>query len=72
MYAIRSYYELDNGVLGRQLADRYGQQLLEAPLRFWDEEYFAEEAEASLAKQADIEAADHLSFDDFLSHYLAR
>ena len=64
--------ELDNGVLGRQLADRYGQQLLEEPLRFWDEEYFAEEAEASLAKQADIEAADHLGFDDFLSHYLAR
>ncbi|GAA4503215.1 glutamate--cysteine ligase [Pseudaeromonas paramecii] len=64
--------ELDNGVLGRQLAERYGQQLLEEPLRFWDEEYFAEEATASLAKQADIEAADHLSFDDFLSHYLAR
>lgn len=63
---------MDNGVYGRQLAEQYGQQLRSEPLRFWDEEYFAEEAAASLAKQAEIEAADHLPFDTYLATYLTR
>lgn len=63
--------ELDNGQLGRQLAEAYRQQLRGEELTFWDENYFAEEALASLEKQAELEATDHLSFDAYLGHYLA-
>ena len=57
--------------MGRQLAETYWQQLRGEELAFWDENYFAEEASASLEKQLELEATDHLSFDDYLAHYLA-
>ena len=63
--------DLDNGVYGRELAERYRQQLRGEELTFWDGAYFADEAHASLAKQQELEATDHLSFDAFLESYLS-
>ena len=34
-------------------------------------EEFTEEAQASLTRQRDIEAADAISFEDYLAHYYA-
>ena len=64
-------YDLDNGAFGRELAEKYRQQLRAEELTFWDGAYFADEAHASLVKQAELEATDHLSFDEFLAGYLA-
>ena len=64
-------HDLDNGAYGRELAERYRQQLRGEELTFWDGAYFADEAHASLAKQAELEATDHMSFDDFLRSYLS-
>ena len=64
-------HDLDNGVYGRELAERYRQQLRGEELTFWDGAYFADEAHASLAKQQELEATDHLSFDAFLESYLS-
>ena len=64
-------HDLDNGVYGRELAERYRQQLRGEELTFWDGAYFADEAHASLAKQQELEATDHLNFDAFLESYLS-
>ena len=64
-------YDIDNGAFGRELAEKYRQQLRSEQLTFWDGAYFADEAHASLVKQAELEATDHLSFDEFLASYLA-
>ncbi|NCB60611.1 MAG: glutamate--cysteine ligase, partial [Gammaproteobacteria bacterium] len=63
-------HDLDNDEFGRQQAELFRQQLLHASLQYWEANYFADEAQASLLKQAELEADDHLSFDDFLRHYL--
>ncbi len=64
-------HDLDNGAYGRELAERYRQQLRGEELTFWDGAYFADEAHASLAKQQELEATDHMSFDAFLESYLS-
>ena len=63
-------HDLDNAEFGRQQAELFRQQLLHAPLQYWEANYFTDEAQASLLKQAELEAEDHQSFDDFLRHYL--
>ena len=63
--------DLDNGSYGRELAEKYRQQLRGEELMFWDGAYFADEAHASFAKQREIEAMDHQSFDGFLQAYLS-
>lgn len=55
---------------GRDLAEQYHQQLTHAPLRYWEQEYFLDEAEASLAKQRQLEAEDYQSFDDYVREHL--
>lgn len=45
---------------------------LTQPIDFETQQHFAQMAEKSLQKQADIEAADTLSFDDFLTRYFAQ
>ncbi len=64
-------HDMDNGAYGRELAETYRQQLRGEDLTFWDGAYFADEAHASLAKQQEIEATDHVSFDAFLECYLS-
>ncbi|MGL5949630.1 MAG: glutamate--cysteine ligase [Aeromonas sp.] len=57
---------------GQQQATRYRDDLLKAPLRYWDEAYFAGEARDSLAKQREREEGDSLSFDEFLANYFGQ
>lgn len=64
-------HDLDNGAYGRELAEKYRQQLRGEELTFWDGAYFADEAHASLAKQGELEATDHMGFDEFLRSYLS-
>ncbi len=63
--------DMDSATYGRELAEKYRQQLRGEELMFWDGAYFADEAHASIAKQREIEAMDHQSFDDFLKSYLS-
>ena len=63
--------DLDNGSYGRELAEKYRQQLRGEELMFWDGAYFADEAHASFAKQREIEAMDHQGFEAFLQAYLS-
>ena len=52
---------------GTQLADKYRQMLLQEPLEVLTEEEFRRQAQESFAAQAKIEAADTLSFEDYLA-----
>lgn len=61
---------LDCNEFGRQQAELFHQQLMNAPLQYWEANYFVDEAQASLQKQTELEANDHLSFDEFLQQYL--
>lgn len=61
---------LDCNEFGRQQAELFHQQLMNAPLQYWEANYFVDEAQASLQKQTELEANDHLSFDEFLRQYL--
>jgi len=61
---------IDSVEFGRQQAEKFRQQLLSAPLQYWEANYFTDEAQASLLKQAELEADDHLPFDDFLQQHL--
>lgn len=60
-------HDLDNAEFGRQQAELFHQQLQHAPLQYWEANYFTDEAQASLLKQAELEADDHQSFDDFFT-----
>ncbi len=64
-------HDMDSVTFGRELAESYRQRLRSEELTFWDGAYFADEAHASLAKQAELEATDHQDFDSFLAAYLA-
>ena len=61
---------MDNGEFGRQQAESFHQLLKQEPLRYWEKNYFIDEAEASLVKQSELEADDHQLFDDYLKQYL--
>lgn len=61
---------LDNSEFGRQQADVFRQQLRNAPLQYWEANYFTDEAEASLLKQQELEADDHQAFADYLQQHL--
>jgi glutamate--cysteine ligase len=57
---------LDSAEFGRQQAELFRQQLRDAPLQYWEANYFTDEAQASLLRQQELEADDHLPFADFL------
>lgn len=61
---------LDNAEFGRQQAELFHQQLQQEPLQYWEANYFSDEAQASLLKQAELEADDHQPFDEYLQQYL--
>ncbi|MGL4930799.1 MAG: glutamate--cysteine ligase, partial [Plesiomonas sp.] len=52
---------------GLELAKQYQQQLSSEALEMLSDAQFAQEQADSFAKQAAIEAADTLSFDDYLA-----
>ncbi|WP_232366356.1 glutamate--cysteine ligase [Aliidiomarina halalkaliphila] len=58
--------------LGLGLANQYKQELLETPFEHYSAEIFAAMAEQSRHEQADIEAADKGSYEDFLAGYFNR
>ncbi|MFO6422761.1 glutamate--cysteine ligase [Motilimonas sp. KMU-193] len=62
---------LDNGDFAMQLSQRYQQVLLEQDYQFWSEQDFIDFKLASEKQQAEIEAADTLSFDEFLTQYFS-
>ncbi|MFT6899055.1 MAG: glutamate--cysteine ligase, partial [Paraglaciecola sp.] len=61
--------EKDNGVLGIELAEKYKLELAKADYQYIDGPMLVQQANESLAKQADLEQADTVSFDDFLADY---
>ena len=64
------HHNLDGAEFGRQQAERFRNELQNAPLQYWEANYFTDEAEASLLKQSELEADDHLPFAEFLQQYL--
>ncbi len=50
-------------------AEQYREQLLASDYRFYNEQYFIEQAQLSHQKQKEIEQADEVSFDQFLHDY---
>lgn len=61
----------DNGHYMRELAETYRSQLLAESYQVYTEEDFVNAASTSLTKQQQIEAADTLSFDQYLAEYFA-
>ena len=59
----------DNGPYMRQLAEGYRSQLLAEPYQYYSEQDFVAAAEQSLLRQQQIEAADTLSFEQYLADY---
>lgn len=64
-------HNMDSCTYARELAEKHRQQLRDEELTFWDGAYFADEAHTSLARQAEIEATDHLAFSSFIEQYLS-
>ncbi|WP_341503281.1 glutamate--cysteine ligase [Gallaecimonas sp. GXIMD4217] len=70
---LRDLGDGDNGALGLVLAGRYQQQLRDGyHSRYLDDAALARAAIESLTAQQRLEAADELSFDDFLDRYFDR
>ena len=61
----------DNGHYMRELAETYRAQLLAESYQVYTEEDFVSAASNSLTKQQQIEAADTLSFEQYLAEYFA-
>ncbi|MGH8568743.1 MAG: glutamate--cysteine ligase, partial [Gammaproteobacteria bacterium] len=55
-----------------RLSEQHARYFKDRPLSEERAAYFAEAAEASLAKQAEIERKDDLSFEDYLKRYYAK
>ncbi|MDX3773291.1 glutamate--cysteine ligase [Chromatiaceae bacterium AAb-1] len=62
---------LDNGELMLQLSEQYRQQLVQQPYQYYNEADFVAAAARSLEQQTEIEAADTLSFEQYLKQYFA-
>ena len=52
-------------------ANQYQQQAMARDYQFYDQNYFNQTVPESHQAQADIEAADKVNFDDFLTQYFA-
>lgn len=59
----------DNGPYMRQLAEGYRSQLLAEPYQYYSEQDFVAAAAQSHLRQQQIEAADTLSFEQYLADY---
>ncbi|WP_232824645.1 glutamate--cysteine ligase [Algibacillus agarilyticus] len=63
--------KMDNGALGMQLAREYQVEAQQVPYRLYSDAFFTHNAIESWDAQKAIEAADTLSFDDFLADYFS-
>jgi len=61
--------QVDNGCLGLALAEQYKSSILNATPQEFSFEYLSRKSEFSFCERRRIEAADTLSFDDFLANY---
>ncbi|MFC4699825.1 glutamate--cysteine ligase [Glaciecola siphonariae] len=61
--------EIDNSILGMELAKEYKTFIQEMDYRNISKVDFEEQAKVSMLKQADIEASDTQSFNDFIKDY---
>ena len=61
--------QTDNGVFGLQLAQEYKQEILNNETSEFSSEFLQQESQKSLQSQQDVENADKVSFDDFLTEY---
>ena len=61
--------ETDNCFLGQRLAEKHSATILQSSLQYWDHAWFAAQKEQSVIKQKEIEAADKVSFPQFLADY---
>ncbi|MFT7312492.1 MAG: glutamate--cysteine ligase [Paraglaciecola sp.] len=61
--------EKDNGVLGIELAEQYKLEFSKLDYQYIDGPMLVQQANESLSKQAELEQADTISFDDFLADY---
>ena len=59
----------DNGPLALSLSKEYKQQLKTQGYKVWSDAHFEQEQKESLKKQSKIEAADEISFDEYLRRY---
>jgi len=59
----------DNGSLALQLSKEYKTELEQQEYTIWSDDVFAKQKEDSIEEQRNIEAADTLSFPDFLANY---
>ncbi|WP_201027335.1 glutamate--cysteine ligase [Serratia rubidaea] len=63
---LKAMQEDGTGKVGLELAEHYRQMLRAEPLEILSDELFAQESRESWQRQRDIEAADTLSFEQFL------
>ncbi|MCB5227948.1 glutamate--cysteine ligase [Alishewanella sp. 16-MA] len=61
----------DNGRYMLELAEQYRQQLISEPYQQYSEAQFTAASSDSLQRQADIEAADDISFAEYIQQYFA-
>lgn len=61
--------EVDNGILGMQMAVKYADQIKSHQPTEFNQEFLMEQAQQSIKNQQEIEAADSQSFDEFLADY---
>ena len=59
----------DNGSLALELSKQYKTELEDQSYTIWSDQVFAEQKLQSIEKQKQIEAADTLTFSDFLADY---
>ncbi len=57
----------DNGEYGLDLAERYRQHFSATDYQVYDDAFFRQQAEHSLRQQGQIEADDHISFEQFMN-----
>lgn len=62
----------DNGILGLEFSKRYKAEITSRETSQFHADFMTEQSELSKQKQAEIEAADTLSFDEFLANYFAK
>ncbi|AWB67851.1 glutamate--cysteine ligase [Saccharobesus litoralis] len=63
---------LDNGALGMRLAEQYKKQQQQTQYQVYSEQYLTEQAQASHARQREVEQSDTVNFDVFLDQYFSK
>lgn len=64
--------EIDNGFFGMTLAKQYADNIRQSEASYFTKDFLQSEAEISLDRQAQVEQADSVSYDEFLQDYFAK